>query len=482
MFSRCYHVALIICLLAFHLDVRAQYIGLSSEVTGESEFGTTYRVYADFGSPNDYVSAVFATENLYDDPPLVISTTTSFFQSEYATGNFASGINPTFYDMFPELEFDSWLTIGGGPGENSGVQDVGLDIELASFASGGDINTAGSYAGGSWFSTINPPLYAGYDGKVLLAQLTTEGVITLSFNLQWKNALGESADAFGQTLVIGEPALSGCTNEQACNFNSLAEEDDESCQLPQICDQCSGETDGTGVIIDGDADDDGVCDENEILGCTDSLACNYNESATDPDDCIYAVAFCSTCSGDADGTGEVFLNDDDGDGICNENELVGCQAPEACNYDMLATDEGECVYPEGCETCSGETDGSGMVLLNDEDGDLICDDDEISGCQDELACNYNQFATDSSDMCIYASGCDFCSGSLNGTGFVISGDADGDGVCNDDELSGCTYSDACNFSAAATSDDGSCDYTCYGCTDSAADNFDSEATTDDGSC
>ena len=26
-----------------------------------------------------------------------------------------------------------------------------------------------------------------------------------------------------------------------------------------------------------DIDDDGVCDEDEILGCTDATACNYNE-------------------------------------------------------------------------------------------------------------------------------------------------------------------------------------------------------------
>ena len=37
-----------------------------------------------------------------------------------------------------------------------------------------------------------------------------------------------------------------------------------------------------------DTDGDGVCDELEVLGCTDAIACNYNASATDDDgSCTY---------------------------------------------------------------------------------------------------------------------------------------------------------------------------------------------------
>jgi len=405
MFSRRIPIALIICVLASHSNLTAQYIGLSSEITGESEFGTTYRVYADFGSPNDYVSAIFATESLYDDPPLVISTTTSFFQSVYATGNYASGINPAFFAVFPELEFDSWLTIGGGPGESSGTQDVGLDVELASFAGGGNINTEGSYAGGSWFSTINPPFYAGSEGNVLLAQLTSTGVITLSLNLQWKNAIGESADAYGQTLVIGAPVLTGCTNEEACNFNSLAEEDDGSCQLPQACDLCSGETDGTGVIVDGDADDDGVCDEDELLGCTDNSACNFNVNATDSDgSCLTPnPEYCEYCIT----SNLIGIADDDSDGVCDEDETIGCTDSLACNFNSNPTTDSDpslCIYATGCYSCSGATDGTGALVDNDADGDGVCDSNEIPGCLDNLACNYNESATDSDD-CTYALTC-----------------------------------------------------------------------------
>ena len=39
-----------------------------------------------------------------------------------------------------------------------------------------------------------------------------------------------------------------------------------------------------------DIDGDGVCDQREIAGCQDALACNYNADATDAAFCSYPVA------------------------------------------------------------------------------------------------------------------------------------------------------------------------------------------------
>ena len=88
---------------------------------------------------------------------------------------------------------------------------------------------------------------------------------------------------------------------------------------------------------------------------------------------------------DCDG---VCLNDADGDGVCDEFEIAGCQDETACNYNADATDEdGSCTYAEDGYDCDG-------VCLNDADGDGVCDEFEIAGCQDETACNYNADATD----------------------------------------------------------------------------------------
>lgn len=52
-----------------------------------------------------------------------------------------------------------------------------------------------------------------------------------------------------------------------------------------------------------------------------------------------------------------------------------------------------------------------------------------------------------------------------------------------EDVLGCTDTMACNFDANATADDGSCQYTtCAGCTDAEACNYASGATIDDGSC
>ena len=60
-------------------------------------------------------------------------------------------------------------------------------------------------------------------------------------------------------------------------------------------------------------------------------------------------------------------------------------------------------------------------------------------------------------------------------------DADGDGTCDEAEVNGCVYEEACNFNPDATEDDGSCEYeSCAGCMQALACNFDSTATIDAG--
>jgi len=148
--------------------------------------------------------------------------------------------------------------------------------------------------------------------------------------------------------------LEGCTDSLACNWDLEANLDDNSCiySLEEYLD-CLGE-----CIIDSDGD--GICDELETSGCTDTIACNYDASATDNNEtCTYAETYYN-CNGDC-------INDTDIDSVCDELEISGCMDNSACNYNSEATDQAYCTYPEIYYDCEGN-------CINDIDSDEECDE------------------------------------------------------------------------------------------------------------
>lgn len=108
------------------------------------------------------------------------------------------------------------------------------------------------------------------------------------------------------------------------------------------------------------------------------------------------------------------------------------------------------------------TNGSWGPLDGNSVDQMIADNaanQEVSGCMDTSATNFNADATIDDGSCTFAS---------------------------PDPVLGCTDTAATNFNAEATEDDASCTYPTpdpvLGCTDTAATNFNAEATEDDGSC
>ena len=79
------------------------------------------------------------------------------------------------------------------------------------------------------------------------------------------------------------PAVVGCTNEEACNFNPEANTDNGTCEVPgSPCD------DGDDMTINDVIGDDCMCSgEPAVAGCTDEEACNYDEAANVDDDSCY---------------------------------------------------------------------------------------------------------------------------------------------------------------------------------------------------
>jgi hypothetical protein len=242
----------------------------------------------------------------------------------------------------------------------------------------------------------------------------------------------------------------GCTDSYSCNYDPSATIDDGSCDYIS----CAGCTTPVACNYDPSATiDDGSC-EFICNGCTEVGACNYDPSANvDDNSCIYPDQYYD-CFGNC-------INDSDGDGLCDESEILGCLDPDSCNYNLEATDDdGSCEYI----TCSGCTyefacnyDPDATIADNDS-----CEFGTCPGCTDSTACNYNPTILEDDGSCIYPDQYYDCLGNC-----II--DSDGDGICDELELLGCTDPYSCNYNLEATDDDGYCLYAGDSCDDSDSD-------------
>ena len=233
-----------------------------------------------------------------------------------------------------------------------------------------------------------------------------------------------------------------------------------------------------------DIDGDGICDTDEIPGCTDNAACNFNPDATDEDGSCLTDDALGVCGGDC-------AADLDGDGVCDDvDDCVGTYDDcGICNGPGTIYECGCADIPAGDCDCSGnQLDALGVCggdCAADLDSDGICDDiDDCVGAYDDCGiCNGPGAIYECGCADIPAGDCD-CNGNqpdaLGECGGPCASDIDGDGICDTEEVLGCSDADAINFDPLATEEDGSCQYA--GCTDPEADNYSAIASLDDGSC
>lgn len=362
---------------------------------------TTYRVYVDMVYADDFLTSVYGG----DLDPMSITTTTGFYNDQFASGYAADGVNPVFYGFAPTLVYDSWLTIGiestpmGSEVAISAVESTTQPFlgcfNYTSALSGTDI-TVDDETGGAWYVLNGTPNGLPDENlQVLVLQITTEGELCGTMNFQiFEHGDGQNGDTRLTYTFCGagtfDPvaAGAGCTDSTACNYDPDAGEDDGSCVYAETYYDCSG-------VCLVDTDGDGVCDELEIAGCLDEFACNYDADATDDN------------------------------GTCEYLSCLGCTEVDACNYDPDALyNDGSCEYTS-CGT-PGCTNGNACNFNPEatyDDG--TCEYESCQGCMDSEACNYDATA-------IYD-----------------------DGSC-DYSCYGCTDMSAANYDPNATQDDGSC--------------------------
>jgi len=192
-------------------------VGVSVEAHAEHTSGdlagmTTYRIYVVLPEEGDFLSSIsgegqFSTQ---------LRTTTSFYQHPLGSHT-PNSLNPILYGSFPELEHDSYVTIGldqmpdlaAGEGDIDAVQTPDAPW-FTDFENGEDI-VIGSTFGGAFFTLNgNTNGYAGADGKVLVAQLTTDGIINGQLFVQFFPQ-GDGSQQQLRTVTIGD----GCEGDDA---------------------------------------------------------------------------------------------------------------------------------------------------------------------------------------------------------------------------------------------------------------------------
>jgi hypothetical protein len=143
---------------------------------------------------------------------------------------------------------------------------------------------------------------------------------TFTLNLSVDSGIYVLSSTFDFTRMT----VGGCTDSEALNYSSNANQDDGSCYYESGC------TDSLATNYNSNADhDDGTCEydnNNQVPGCTDASATNYNASAnTDDGSCEY---------------------NNDGNGGGGGPSVPGCTDASATNYNASAnTDDGSCTFP-----------------------------------------------------------------------------------------------------------------------------------------
>ena len=268
----------------------------------------------------------------------------------------------------------------------------------------------------------------------------------------------------------GECVNYGCTNPLACNYDDSADLDDGTCGDEDECGVCNG----PGAIYECGCNDvpSGDCDcygnQLDTLGvcggdCTADA--DMDGICDNVDDCVGAYDACGVCNGE-------------------DTSCQGCTDSEACNYDPYAIfTDGSCTYPDNCGICGGNNSCDDCTDFNNNE---VCDVAENTGCTYPTALNYSPNATMDDGSCLFS-----CAGDINGDGDVqlndlldlLSAYGTSCGECPDvdgDDI--CDWADTCIGVEDAC---GVCDgdgTSCFGCTDATACNYDAEALIEDGTC
>ena len=148
----------------------------------------------------------------------MVSTTGSFYQNPYG-GPTSASVNPALFDVFPDLRYDSFVTIGRTDQIDNALSDIGIDF--ASFEAGGAIESTD----GSWYVTpkdaqgtgvgFNDELCEPGNG-VHVARLTVRGMdssVMFEALFQGKTAEGMTWQGVASIDISNDDCMTPCLGD-----------------------------------------------------------------------------------------------------------------------------------------------------------------------------------------------------------------------------------------------------------------------------
>ncbi len=142
----------------------------------------SYRLYAEI--PENYELQIVFGVN--ESTPLELTTAgTAFFQSPLG-GPTTLDIDADLFATWPELAYDSWLTIGADQMDNNQVFVLPDPAVFAAWEAGGNLLINDAFGAGVYITTFSaiPQNTPDENGRVLIGQFTSNDDISGCLNLQ----------------------------------------------------------------------------------------------------------------------------------------------------------------------------------------------------------------------------------------------------------------------------------------------------------
>ena len=279
------------------------------------------------------------------------------------------------------------------------VYTISLDGEVVSTGSG----TAGSWASDTTSLCLVDGCY----------EVSVSDAYCCNYGYGW-SFMGASGDAgTGATVSVGENGcVTGCTDENADNYNA-----------------------------DADITDNSLCEYALVQGCTDVAACNYDELAEqDNGTCEYAAegfdcegsclsgTYVVYSSGSYASENSFLISDCDGNELASMSSgflgFAGC-VELTDDYQLTLTDSYGDTWNGGSLTIGDVTyDGSDLFVGAggnvSESVSYVIGSCGVPGCTDMAACNYDSTATFDDGSCTFALDGQDCDGNCLNGGTVTS--------------------------------------------------------------